>query len=85
MRMPLTSPTMAAATSAMAMATQMLIVDSVPDADHDHRGQAHRPGTLRSMPPVMITNIWPSAAMASTAPYGAMARRARRSGSPAPR
>ncbi len=31
------------------------------------------PGTLRSMPPVMITNIWPSAAMARNVPKGAMA------------
>ena len=34
------------------------------------------PGTLRSIPPVMITNIWPRAAIPSTAPYGAIARKA---------
>jgi hypothetical protein len=34
------------------------------------------PGVLRSMPPVMITSIWPRAVIPRRAPYGAMARRA---------
>ncbi len=34
------------------------------------------PGTLRSMPPVMITSIWPRAVMPRSAPNGAMAERA---------
>ncbi len=34
------------------------------------------PGTLRSIPPVMITSIWPSAAMARNVPNGAIELRA---------
>ena len=30
------------------------------------------PGTLRSIPPVMITSIWPSAVMARNVPNGAI-------------
>ena len=34
------------------------------------------PGTLRSIPPVMITSIWPSAVIARSAPNGAIELRA---------
>jgi hypothetical protein len=33
------------------------------------------PGTLRSMPPVMTTSIWPSAVIARNVPKGAMVLR----------
>ena len=68
MRMPLTSPTTAAATSAVATAIQMRSFDPSPTPTMITAARLIVPGTLRSIPPVMITNIWPRAAIPSTAP-----------------
>ena len=75
-RMPLTSPTIAAATSAVAIATQICSSDPSPTPTMITAARLIVPGTLRSIPPVMITNIWPSAVIPSTAPNGAIARKA---------
>ena len=67
-RMPLTSPTTAAAASAVAMAIQMCSFDPSPTPTMITAARLIVPGTLRSIPPVMITNIWPRAVIPSTAP-----------------
>jgi hypothetical protein len=66
--MPLTSPMTAAAAIAMGTATQMFSFDPAPTPTMISADRLMVPGTLRSIPPVMITNIWPSAVMARTAP-----------------
>ena len=75
MRSPLTNPTSAASTIARPMAVQSRSSEPLPDPDRDHRAEGERPGTLRSMPPVMITSIWPSAVIARNVPKGAIALR----------
>ena len=72
MRIPLTNPTTAASTSAMPMAVQMRSSDPCPTPTVITAARVSVPGTLRSMPPVMITSIWPSAVMARNVPNGAI-------------
>ncbi len=67
-RMPLTSPMTAATAIAMAMAIQMFSFDPSPTPTMITAARLMVPGTLRSIPPVMITNIWPRAVMPRTAP-----------------
>ena len=75
MRMPLTSPISAARTSATPTAAQIRSSDPLPTPTVTTAARVRVPGTLRSMPPVMITNIWPRAVMARKVPKGAMALR----------
>ena len=67
-RRPLTSPTIAANASAVTIAVPMFAFDPAPTPTMITAARLIVPGTLRSIPPVMTTNIWPRAAMPSTAP-----------------
>ena len=50
------------------MAVPDVLVRPGPDPTMITAARLIVPGTLRSMPPVMITSIWPSAVIANTAP-----------------
>ena len=50
------------------MATAMRSSDPSPTPTMITAARLIVPGTLRSIPPVMTTNIWPSAVIPSTAP-----------------
>ena len=76
MRIPFTSPMAAAAPTAVRIASQMRPSDCSPTPTMIMAASVKVPGVLRSMPPVMITNIWPSAVIASSAADGAIADRA---------
>ena len=67
-RMPLRRPTTAAAAIAVAMATVICSFDPSPTPTMITAARLIVPGTLRSIPPVMITNICPRAVIPSTAP-----------------
>ena len=73
MRIPFTSPMAAAAPTAVRIASQMRLSDCSPTPTMIMAANVNVPGVLRSMPPVMITNIWPSAVIASSAADGAIA------------
>ena len=88
MRIPLTSPTSAATQRARCRSPRpdALVRRVCPAPTVTTAARVRVPGTLRSMPPVMITSIWPSAVMARNVPNGAIALRRRSpSRSPAPR
>ena len=57
----------------MRIAIQMRLSDCLPTPATIIAASVSVPGVLRSMPPVMITNIWPSAVIASRAANGAIA------------
>jgi hypothetical protein len=67
-RRPLTSPISAATAIAVAIAIQMFSFDPSPTPTMITAARLMVPGTLRSIPPVMMTNIWPRAARPRTAP-----------------
>ena len=72
-RSPLTSPTNAASTTATPIAVKMRSSDACPTPTVTTAARVNVPGTLRSMPPVMITSIWPRAVIARNVPNGAIA------------
>ncbi len=76
MRIPLASPMRAATPIAIRIASQMRSFDPSPTPTMIIAASVTVPGVLRSMPAVMITSIWPSAVIPSSAPKGAMADRA---------
>ena len=76
MRIPLTSPTNAARASATPIAGHMRSSAPCASPTVTTAASVNVPGTLRSMPPVMITSIWPSAVMARNVPNGAIEFRA---------
>ena len=73
MRIPFTKPMTTAAPTAARIAIQMRLSDCSPTPAMIMAASVRVPGVLRSMPPVMITNIWPSAVIARSAPNGAIA------------
>jgi hypothetical protein len=75
MRIPLIRPTTAETRMATPMAAQIFSSEVLPTPTVIIAASVSVPGTLRSMPPVMITSIWPSAVMARNVPTGAIALR----------
>ena len=76
MRIPFTRPIRTAAPTATRMAIQIRLSDCSPTPAMIIAASVKVPGVLRSMPPVMITNIWPRAVIARSAPNGAIADKA---------
>ena len=72
-RMPFTRPMTAATATAVRIAIPMRPSDCLPTPAMIMAASVSVPGVLRSMPPVMITNIWPSAVIARSAANGAIA------------
>ncbi len=75
-RIPFTNPIRAATPTAVRIAIQIRPSDCLPTPAMIIADSVKVPGVLRSMPPVMITNIWPSAVIARSAANGAMADKA---------
>ena len=55
----------------MPIAVQIRSSDASPTPTVTAAARVSVPGTLRSIPPVMITSIWPSAVIARNVPKGA--------------
>ena len=72
-RIPFTRPMRAAAPTAVTTASQIRLSDCSPTPTMIIAARVKVPGVLRSMPPVMITNICPRAVIASSAANGAIA------------
>ena len=72
-RIPFTNPMRAATPTAVAIAIQMRSSDWSPTPAMIIADNVKVPGVLRSIPPVMITSIWPSAVIARSAANGAIA------------
>ena len=75
-RIPFTKPMRAATPTAVRIAIQIRLSDCSPTPAMIIAASVNVPGVLRSMPPVMITNIWPRAVIASSAANGAIADKA---------
>ena len=73
MRMPFTRPMRAATPSAVKRASTMRSFDCCETPTMIIAERVRVPGVLKSMPPVITTNICPRAAIPSRAPKGAIA------------
>ena len=67
MRIPLSRPMTTAAPMAVRYAIHIRSSDCWPTPTMSRPPSKNVPGTLKSIPPVMITSIWPSAVMARRA------------------
>ena len=69
---PFTSPTRAQSARAIDDRRPQVVAVRLPSPTVTTAARVNVPGTLRSIPPVMITSIWPSAVMARNVPNGAI-------------